>query len=418
MISKKDKLKESIENRWHDLHKKKTNHKIVKLHEPTFGPEEIFAFTEQMISTNVTMGRKVKDFERKFSSKFSFKYGVTSNSGSSANLLMIAALSSCKKKYLEKDDEVIVPALTWSTSVFPLSQYNLVPVFVDSDLMTLNIDTNKIEEAITPKTRAIMVVHIYGNPCKMDEIVKIAKKHNLILIEDSCESMGSFYKGKAVGSFGIASSFSFYFSHHITCMEGGITVTKDFELSETMKIIRSHGWIRNVEKPKVFHKKFKDIDKKFLFVDEGYNLRITEPQAVMASKQLEKLNSFVNIRKKNAKLLKSLLNDFKSYFFFQQTTEDSEHSWFGFPITLKENVGFSRNQICDFLNKRNIETRVLVAGNLARQPALKYIKHRSKSLDVCNYIMKNSFSIGIHQGVNKESINYIYNCFKDFLKDR
>ena len=201
-------------------------------------------------------------------------------------------------------------------------------------------------------------------------------------------------------------------------MEGGITVTKDFELSETMKIIRSHGWIRNVEKPEVFHKKFKDIDKKFLFVDEGYNLRITEPQAVMASKQLEKLNSFVNIRKKNAKLLKSLLNDFKSYFFFQQTTEDSEHSWFGFPITLKENVGFSRNQICDFLNKRNIETRVLVAGNLARQPALKYIKHRSKSLDVCNYIMKNSFSIGIHQGVNKESINYIYNCFKDFLKDR
>ena len=169
----------------------KTNHKIVKPHEPTFGPEEIFAFTEQMISTNVTMGRKVKDFERKFSSKFSFKYGVTSNSGSSANLLMIAALSSCKKKYLEKDDEVIVPALTWSTSVFPLSQYNLVPVFVDSDLMTLNIDTNKIEEAITPKTRAIMVVHIYGNPCKMDEIVKIAKKHNLILIEDSCESMGS-----------------------------------------------------------------------------------------------------------------------------------------------------------------------------------------------------------------------------------
>ena len=256
------------------------------------------------------MGRKVKDFERKFSSKFSFKYGVTSNSGSSANLLMIAALSSCKKKYIKKDDEVIVPALTWSTSVFPLSQYNLVPVFVDSDLMTLNIDTNKIEEAITPKTRAIMVVHIYGNPCKMDEIVKIAKKHNLILIEDSCESMGSFYKGKAVGSFGIASSFSFYFSHHITCMEGGITVTKDFELSETMKIIRSHGWIRNVEKPEVFHKKFKDIDKKFLFVDEGYNLRITEPQAVMASKQLEKLNSFVNIRKKNAKLLKSLLKDF------------------------------------------------------------------------------------------------------------
>ena len=177
------------------------------------------------------------------------KNSVTSNSGSSANLLMIAALrSKYTKNNLKEGDEVIIPALTWSTSLFPLLQYGLKPVFVDCDLDTLNIDASKIEDAIGTRTKAIFVTHVYGNPRNMDDIVNLCKLKNILLIEDSCESMGAYYNNNSVGSFGLASSFSFYFSHHITCMEGGITVSKKKSLSETMKIIRSHGWIRNCEK--------------------------------------------------------------------------------------------------------------------------------------------------------------------------
>ena len=392
--------------------------KKIALHEPTFGPDEIFGFTKQMITTKVTMGQKVRKFENEFCRKFGFKNGVTSNSGSSANLLMIAALcSKWRKRYLKPGDEVIVPALTWSTSIFPLTQYGLVPVLVDSDIETLNMNIESIENSITSKTKAILVVHIYGNPCNMDAIEKICKKNNLILIEDACESMGAYYKNKPVGSFGLLSSFSFYFSHHITCMEGGITLTKSFDLAESMRIIRSHGWIRNLEKPQLIKNKYKKIDEKFLFVDEGYNLRLTEPQAVMGSIQLKKLDKFLNIRKRNAEYLLNLLNEFSDTFIFQQSRPSDKHSWFGFAFTLRKNQNFSREQICKFLNKKGIETRVIVAGNLAIQPALKNFKFKKiSSLKNSSYIMNNSFSIGMHQGLNKKSMHYIKDCIYKFLK--
>ena len=391
--------------------------KKIALHEPTFGPDEIFAFTKQMITTKVTMGEKVRKFENDFCKKFDFKNGVTSNSGSSANLLMIAALcSKLKKRHLKPGDEVIVPALTWSTSIFPLTQYGLVPVLVDSDVETLNVNIKSIENSITAKTKAILAVHIYGNPCDMDAIEKICKKNNLILIEDACESMGAYYKDKPVGSFGLLSSFSFYFSHHITCMEGGITLSKSFDLAESMRIIRSHGWIRNLEKPQLIKKKYKQIDEKFLFVDEGYNLRLTEPQGVMGSIQLKKLDKFINIRKRNAEYLLSLLNEFSDTFIFQQCRPTDKHSWFGFAFTLRKKQNFSREQICEFLNKKGIETRVIVAGNLALQPALKNFKFKKiSSLKNSSYIMNNSFSIGMHQGLNKKSMHYIRDCINNFL---
>ena len=417
---KKNELHKAIEEKWNKKHKEhhfNKNNPEIKLHQPTFGVEEIVAFTEQMITTNVTMGEEVEKFEDNYSNYLKSKYAVSSNSGSSANLLMIAALCNYyNKDKLNRGDEVIIPALTWSTTMFPLTQYGLKPVFVDCDLNTLNIDLNKIEDAISPKTRAIFVVHIYGNPCDMSGIISICKKYNLILIEDSCESMGAYYNKSPVGSFGLMSSFSFYFSHHITCMEGGITVTKDKKLFESMKMIRSHGWIRNIKNKNKWKKMSPSIDPKFLFVNEGYNLRLTEPQAVMASIQLKKLDGFVKKRRKAAKYFKKKFNEFEDDFFYQEETKNSYHSWFGFPITIK-NKEIKCKALCDYLNKNGIETRPVVSGNLAKQPVTKLYPHRvSGGLENVNYIMNNSFSIGCHQNITYDEINYIHMKIKKFLK--
>ena len=290
---KKNFLYKSIKNEWQKFHSKRKNKKI-KLHEPTFGVEEIFKFTKQLITTNVTMGKQVESFEKKICDKFGFRYAVSSNSGSSANLLMISALmSNLYSKRLKKNDEIIVPALAWSTSIFPLTQYGLKPVFVDCDLKTMNIDIDQVKKAISKKTKGILAIPIYGNPCEMNELTKICKKKGLVLLEDTCESMGAKYNNKFLGGFGLASSFSFYFSHHITCLEGGVTVTNDYELAEIMKIIRSHGWIRNVKEKEKWIKNYPKIDPNFLFVNEGYNLRLTEPQAKMGMTQIKKLDSFI-----------------------------------------------------------------------------------------------------------------------------
>ena len=415
---KKNLLYESIRTEWKKFHLKKKKDKKIKLHEPTFGVEEIFNFTEQLISTNVTMGKHVESFEKKFCKKLGFKYAVSSNSGSSANLLMIASLmSNLYSKKLKINDEIIVPALAWSTSVFPLTQYGLKPVFVDCDLKTMNIDINEVIKAISKKTKAILVIPIYGNPCDMSELKKICKKNKLILLEDTCESMGAKYNNKFLGSFGLASSFSFYFSHHITCLEGGITVTDDFELAEIMKIIRSHGWIRNIKNKEKWKKKFPNIDPDFLFVNEGYNLRLTEPQARMGITQIKKLDSYIKKRRKNAKFLLSMMQEFNDFFVYQNENEKSFHSWFGFTIIIKNIKIIDRSKICDFLNKNGIETRVIVSGNFVSQPVVKNFPHRTfGKLINANKIMMNGFSIGIHQNLSNNQLIYIYKIFKEYLK--
>ncbi len=415
---KKNLLYESIKNEWEKVHLKKKKDKKIKLHEPTFGVQEIFNFTEQLISTNVTMGKQVESFEKKFCKKLGFKYAVSSNSGSSANLLMIAGLmSTLYSKKLKKDDEIIVPALAWSTSVFPLTQYGLKPVFVDCDLKTMNVDTNEVIKAISKKTKAILAIPIYGNPCNMSELRKICKKNKLILLEDTCESMGAKFNNKFLGGFGLASSFSFYFSHHITCLEGGITVTDDFELAEIMKIIRSHGWIRNIKDKEKWKKKFTKIDPDFLFVNEGYNLRLTEPQARMGITQIKKLDSYVKKRRKNAKFLLFMMQEFNDYFVYQNEKEKSFHSWFGFTIVIKNIKVINRSKLCNFLNKNGIETRVIVSGNFTSQPVVKNFPHRiSGKLLNANKIMMNGFSIGIHQNLRKIQLVYIYRIFKEYLR--
>ena len=239
--------------------------KGVRLHEPTYDHMEINAVLKTLYSTRLTFGPISKKFEKNFSNYFKIKNSIFVNSGSSANLLAFSILTNPYfKKRMKPGDEVIVPALSWSTSVWPIIQMNLKPVFVDIEKDTMNIDPKKIEAAITKKTKCIMVIHTYGNPCNMDKILKIKRKYNLFLVEDTCESIGSKYKKKFCGTYGDIGTYSFYFSHHITCLEGGVTVTNDFELSEIMKIIRSHGWIRNVKEKEKWIKDNPKIDPNFL----------------------------------------------------------------------------------------------------------------------------------------------------------
>jgi len=285
-------IKESVEEYWINNNSIKfdaSNPKI-NLHEPTFGPEEVMAMVEVMLSTKVTMGPKVNSFEKEIADYFNVSEAITNNSGSSANLLAISALTNPKTKNgLKEGDEVIVPALSWSTTVWPLIQNKLVPVFVDIDPDTLNIDPQAIKEAISEKTKAIMIVPVYGNPCDMDSILAICNENKLQLIEDNCESLGAYYDGRLLGSFGRVGTYSTYFSHHITTLEGGICVSNDFELAELMRIIRAHGWVRETKEPQKYYNSYPKIDKKFLFVNLGYNLRLTEVGGAMGLVQLPKL---------------------------------------------------------------------------------------------------------------------------------
>lgn len=397
-----------------------SNNPVVRLHEPTFGAQEIIAAVDVLLSTKVTMGPKVKLFEKLFSEMHEFSYGVTNNSGSSANLLAVAALSNSQTSgRLLPGDEVIVPALSWSTTVWPLVQHNLVPVIVDIDPVTFNIDPKEIEKAIGPKTRAIMPVHVYGNPCDMNAILSICKKYNLTLIEDCCEALGASYEGAAVGKFGKAGTFSFYFSHHMTTLEGGITVTNDLEIAEMMRVLRAHGWIRELDDKKKYINQFPEIDPRFLFINQGYNLRITEVQAAFGLVQLPKLNDFVNIRRNNTAGWHESFGKWNKFFDFQKETPRAKSSCFGFPLVVKDPSLFSVSEITQFLNNQGIETRPIICGNIAAQPALMQMDHRVYGdMRHSNKIMKHGFSIGNHQAINASARSYVEEMIGQFLQSK
>lgn len=391
---------------------------IIRLHEPTFAAEEINAALDVLLSTRVTMGPKVRSFEKLFSAMHGHADGVTSNSGSSANLLAIAALCNPMfSKKLNIGDEVIVPALSWSTTVWPLVQHGLVPVVVDIDPKTFNIDPQQILKAITPKTKAIMLVHVYGNPCEMDQILEICKDNNLLLIEDCCEALGARYKGRYVGNFGEVGTFSFYFSHHITMLEGGITVSESHELLELMRMLRAHGWTRELEDKDKYQHQHPEYDKRFLFVNHGYNLRITELQAAMGLVQLNKLKTFVESRRSITKYWNNALSKWSKYFDFQIETKDSESSFFGYPLIIKDDAPFNRAEITSYLNGLGIETRPIICGNIAAQPAMNMFEHRVVGdLKNANKVMRDGFSFGNHQHITKGAMDYLAVSIEQFMK--
>ena len=393
---------------------------VVRLHEPTFGAAEINAALDCLLSTRVTMGPKVKAFERAFADKYGWAHGIMNNSGSSANLLAIAGLvNPAARDALKPGDEVIVSALSWSTTVWPLIQCGLVPVVVDADPDTLNIDPNEIERAIGPRTRAVMIVHVYGNPCDMAAIGALCEKHNLVLIEDCCEALGAYYDGKPVGKFGRVGTFSFYFSHHMTTLEGGICVTDDFDYAELMRVLRAHGWVREVEDRQGWLDRHPGIDERFLFINVGYNLRATELQGAMGSVQLPKLDGFVETRRRNAAWFRDQLAAYDGSFEFQAETEGGYHSYFGFPMKVRTEAPFTVAELRAALTDARIESRPIICGNIALQPALELYEHRTVGdLRHATEVMQRGFSFGNHQAVDEAARGYVVERIADFMRQR
>jgi CDP-6-deoxy-D-xylo-4-hexulose-3-dehydrase len=396
------------------------NTQSVRLHESTTGADEIYAAVETILSTYTTMGKKVRAFEEQYADYTGTQYSVMSNSGSSANLLSIAVLSNPHTKdFLRPGDEVLVPALSWSTTIWPIVQHNLIPVVVDCDIQSFNLDMNKLESAIGPKTRAIMLVHVYGNPCNMDAILTIAKKYNLWIIEDCCEAMGATYANKAVGSFGHIGNFSFFFSHHISTLEGGISVTNDFNLAETMRILRAHGWSREADDHQKYVEKYPNIDPRFIFINLGYNLRPTEVNAAMGQHQLLKLDHYIDSRRDTAAYFLQHLKKYEDYFGFQQETPQGKHVWFGFPLLVKPTAPFNVKEITSYLQNHRIETRPIIAGNMARHPAFNMFEHRIGSdLSAADTVMHQGFAIACHHALDMQAKEHVIHVIDSFIQDK
>ena len=364
-------------------------------------------------SKQITMSKKTNTFEKKFSKKNGSKFALMCNSGSSANLLMVsAACNPLRKSHLKKNDEVLIPAVCWSTSLWPLIQNGLKPKFVDIDLKTLNIDINDLKKKITKKTKAIMTVHILGLSTNMDQLVNICKKNKLILFEDTCESLGTKYKSKNLGNFGDFGSYSFYYSHQITSGEGGMVVCKRSEDHEIIKCLRSHGWSRNSNLHNLYKKKYKNLNEKFLFINSGYNLRPLDITAAIADNQYKRLNLFIKERNTNRELIiKKIISDkkWKNQFTFLKASKYIKPSWFGLPILINNRFKKKKNKFLKFLDKMGIENRPIVSGNFLNQPASKLYKLISKEKFVSSqFVEDNGFFIGLHtKKISNELANYI-----------
>lgn len=363
-----------------------------------------------------TMGKEVKEYEEMFAKHFGSKYCVMVNSGSSANLLAVAALFYTKNNPLKAGDEVIVPAVSWATTYYPLYQYGLHLKFVDIDLNTLNYDLEALKNAVTDKTRMIMVVNLLGNPNDFATIKEIIGNRNIMLIEDNCESLGATYNGKFTGTFGRMGTFSSFFSHHISTMEGGMILTDEEELYQILLSTRSHGWTRILPKHNlVCSDKSDDLFvEQFRFVLPGYNVRPLEIMGAIGKKQLEKVNGFNDYRRQNAKYFKEKFANSK-YFITQ--SEIGNSSWFGFAIILKDDAPFTRKSLLDYLALKEIDTRPIVAGNFTKNEVLKYFDCEiSGEMKNADYIDSHGFFVGNHQFDIREKIDYLYDCIAEFTR--
>lgn len=392
----------------------------IPLNIPSYNWEETYEAVESLLTTQVTMGKKVHEFERRFANYIGVGSGVMVNSGSSANLLALSVLANpIIKKRIKRNDEVIAPAVTWSTTIFPIINVGATPVLVDVDLETYNIDTDTIEKAITNKTKAIMPVHLLGNPCDMKRIMEIAEDHDLFIIEDACEAHGAELDGKKVGSFGHLATFSFFFSHHISTIEGGMLLSSNEEYVEVAKSLRAHGWIRELKDKEKIAKKYIEIDQRFLFINLGFNLRPTEIQGAFGIHQLKKLDRFIRIRRENARYWTKELEGYSEYLSLPVEISNAKHVWFGYPISIRSTAPFSREELTAYLEMKRIETRPIMAGNIAEQPAMKLFKYREvDSLKNSRTIMRRSFFFGNHHGIGKEEREYIAHCIKEFINEK
>lgn len=394
-----------------------------------FDAKELQNLVDASLDFWLTTGRFAQEFEEKFAKWIGLKHCSLVNSGSSANLLALTALTSKElgDKRLKAGDEVITVAAGFPTTVNPIIQNQLIPVFLDINLPTYDIDTSQLEKALSPKTRAIMLAHTLGNPFNIDEIMAFAQKHDLWVIEDNCDAVGSLYRGQKTGTFGHLATVSFYPAHHITMGEGGAVLTNDTRLKTIVESFRD--WGRSCWCPpgvdntcnKRFAWQLGDLpfgyDHKYTYTHIGYNLKMTDMQAAVGLAQLEKLNYFVQKRRENFNFLISQLTDYQDIFVLPEATKNSEPSWFGFLLTIKENAKFTRNELVRYLEENKIATRLLFGGNLIRQPAYKDIKYQVIG-DLINtdYVMNNSFWLGVHPALNQANLSFIARTLKKFSK--
>ncbi len=394
----------------------------------TFDADELVHLVDAALDFWLTTGRYALKFEQEFARFLGVRRAVLCNSGSSANLLAVAALTSPRlgERQLRPGDEVITVAAAFPTTVFPIVQHRLTPVFVDIELATYNANVDRIEAAMTPRTRAIMLAHTLGNPFDLDRVMQLVDRHNLWLIEDNCDALGAEWRGRRTGTFGHLATASFYPAHHITMGEGGCVVT-DVPLLKT--IVESfRDWGRDCWCPtgaantcgKRFDKSFGDLpagyDHKYVYTHLGYNLKLTDLQAAIGVAQLQKLPAFIDARQSNWRRLREFLSELEEFFILPQASENADPSWFGFALTLREDAPFSRNDLTQHLEKHRIATRLLFAGNLTRQPAFAEVHYRvAGDLDNTDIIMRRSFWIGVHPGMTEPMIDHVAGVFRQFI---
>ena len=365
--------------------------------------EEIIAMQKVIASGQFTMGEHVARFERDFAAYVGSTYCVMVNSGSSANLLMVAALFYSKVHILRRGDEVIVPAVSWPTTYYPLYQYGLKLKFVDIDSETLNFDLQQLKQAVTDKTRMIFAVNLLGNPNDFDEIRRIIGNQDILLLEDNCESLGAEFNGRQAGTFGLMGSYSSFFSHHMSTMEGGMIVTDDEELYHILLSLRSHGWTRHLPKHnKVCGTKGDDpFAESFRFVLPGYNVRPLELSGAIGSKQVEKLPKFIRVRRENALRFRDVMQAFPQ---LRIQRETDKSSWFGYSMIIQKDAEFSRKQLVESLTRHGVECRPIVTGNFTKNEVVKFFDHSIHGeLRVADDIDQNGLFLGNHHyPLNKE----------------
>ena len=373
----------------------------------SFSNDDIIQGISTLLKKKITMSDVTKKFEKKFAKVVGAKYALMVNSGSSANLLAFFALiNPMKKKRLRPGDECIIPSLCWSTSLWPIVQSGLKPKFVDIDRGSLNLSIDQLKKKITKKTRAIMAVHILGNSTNMIELNKIIKSKNLYLIEDTCESLGSSYKKKKLGTFGDFGTFSFYYSHQITSGEGGMIVCNDKKNYEILHSLRAHGWDRGLNKKN---------QKSFNFINSGFNLRPTETSAAIGYSQLKKLNKFKKIRSSNRnKIIKKLQSSkkWREQFTFIYPAKNLDPSWFGLPILINKPYIKKKRKFLNYLNKNFIETRPIISGNFINQKSINLYKlNQSKEkFPNAQNIDDRGFFIGVHVNpISNKELNFLEN---------
>jgi CDP-6-deoxy-D-xylo-4-hexulose-3-dehydrase len=385
---------------------------------------EVFEALKSLLSGWFGVGKYASEFEKEFSRFLGTKYCVLTNSGSSANLLAVEALK------LPKGVEAITPATTFPTTINPLIQKGVTPVLVDVNPTTYNMNAHELKSALSEKTRLIMLPQTLGNPNEMDQIMEFAQQHDLHVIEDACDALGSRYDEKYVSTFGNVGTFSFYPAHHITMGEGGAVVTDNEELSLTVRSLRDWGRAcvcpvcaialdPNAFCPLRFTKTpIPDYDKRFTYINIGYNLKPLDLQAAIGLQQLQRLPQFMRKRKDNFKRIYDGLSRFEEYFILPESLPKADPCWFAFPITVKEDAPFERKDIVKFLEEHRIATRPLFAGNILRQPAYTNVDCRVVGkLENSDRIMTSSFFVGVHPGLTQEMLDYMINAFEEFIKE-